>query len=99
MNLHALRQRQPQSAVLARFDEVARLLTGRAGATADEGVAWVRELCADLKIPSLRTYGLTQADVPTRCVKAAQASSRKGNPLPLAPEELEEILSRALCRK
>ena len=96
VNLRALRQRQPQSGVLARFREVARLLTGRDNTAAEDGVAWVRELCADLKIPSLRTYGITQADVPALYEKAAQASSMKGNPLTLLPGELEEILSRTL---
>jgi alcohol dehydrogenase class IV len=96
VNLRALRQRQPNSEVLRRFDEVARLLTGKPNAAADDGRSWVRELCADFKIPSLRTYGLAEADVRTVCAKAAQASSMKANPLPLLPDELEEILSRAM---
>jgi alcohol dehydrogenase class IV len=96
VNVRALRQRQPQNNALARFDEVARLLTGQAGATGDRGAAWVRELCAELKIPALGRYGITRADVPNLCEKAAQASSMKGNPLPLTAEELQEILSGAL---
>jgi alcohol dehydrogenase class IV len=96
LNLRALRQRQPQGEALARHAEIARLLTGRASATGDDGVAWTRALCADLKIPSLRTYGIGQADVAVLCDKASQASSMKGNPLPLTAEELREILSRSL---
>jgi alcohol dehydrogenase class IV len=96
VNVRALRQRPPQSNALARFDEVARLLTGTNSSTADNGVAWVRQLCADLKIPALGRYGITPADVPDLCEKAAQASSMKGNPLPLTTEELREVLSRAL---
>lgn len=96
VNLRALRDRQPLSEVLGRFKEVARLLTGKPEATGDDGVAWVRELCADLKIPPLRTYGLTAADVPILCEKAAQSSSMKGNPLALTPAELQEILERAI---
>ena len=96
VNLRALRERQPQSEALARYTEVARLLTGRANATADDGAAWVQSLCADLKIPSLRTHGIAQADVAALCDKASQASSMKGNPLPLTPHELSDVLERAL---
>ena len=96
VNLRVLRLRQPNGGVLKRFDEVARLLMGKPDAEADSGVRWVQELCAALKISPLRTYGLTQADTGAVCAKAAQASSMKANPLPLLPDELEEILSRAL---
>ena len=96
VNVRALRQRQPRNISLTRFDEVARLLTGKADATADRGVTWVRELCADLKIPALGRFGITPADVPSLCEKAAQASSMKGNPLPLMTEELLKILSGSL---
>ena len=43
-NIRALRQRAPDSGALRRYDEVARLLTGNAGATADDGVEWVRQI-------------------------------------------------------
>lgn len=96
VNLRALRQREPQSEAIVRYREAARLLTGQAAATADDGVAWVQSLCADLKIPSLRTHGIAQADVAALCDKAGQSSSMKGNPLPLTPEDLREVLERAL---
>ena len=96
INLRALRLRQPDSAVLQRFTEIARLLTRNPDATADDGVSWLRQLCADLKIPSLGTYGILPDDVAALCDKAAQASSMKGNPLVLTPDELREILKCAL---
>jgi alcohol dehydrogenase class IV len=96
VNLRALHGRQPQAPALDRYQECARLLTGRSDATADDGVAWVARLCADLQIPSLRAYGLQARDVPTVCEKAAVASSMKGNPLPLTAEELAEVLTGAL---
>jgi alcohol dehydrogenase class IV len=95
INLQALRQRRPASDQFARFAEVARLLVGEANASAADGVEWVRLLCADLKIPSLRTYGLGAGDAEILCDKAAQASSMKGNPLPLTRGELQQMLSRA----
>ena len=96
INLRALRLRQPDSAVLQRFTEIARLLTRNPDATADDGVSWLRQLCADLKIPSLGTYGISCNDVTALCDKATQASSMKGNPLVLTPDELREILKCAL---
>jgi alcohol dehydrogenase class IV len=96
VNLRALRQRQPQGGSLARYAEAARLLTAQVNATADDGVAWVRSLCADLRIPPLRAYGITPADAAALCDKASQSSSMKGNPLQLTSEELREILAKAL---
>jgi len=95
VNLRALRERQRNSAVLQRFTEIAHLLTTNPGATADDGVSWLRQLCADLKIPALGTYGISPADAAVLCDKAAQASSMKGNPLALTPDELREILNRS----
>jgi alcohol dehydrogenase class IV len=96
VNQRALRRRQPQGEALARYTEAARLMTGRADATAADGVAWMDSLCGDLKIPRLRTYGINASDIEGLCDKASRASSMKGNPLPLTAEEMREILSRAL---
>ena len=92
VNLRVGRSRR--IATLQRFDEVARMLTGNNGATADEGVAWVRETCCALKIPPLSKYGVTAADFPVLVEKAAAASSMRGNPIALTPDELREILER-----
>ena len=96
MNLRALRQRQPQSEALPRYDEVARLVTGRASALAEAGVNWVRELVKDLRIPALGSYGIKQEHVAELVASAAKASSMKANPIALTPEELAETLQRAL---
>jgi len=96
MNLRALRARAPQSAALRRYREVARMLTGRGDATAEDGITWTREICQELEIPPLKTYGMREEDVPALVAEAAKASSMKGNPLVLTPEELEEVLLRSL---
>lgn len=96
VNLRALCQRTPQAEALGRYDEVARLLTGRPQAGAEDGVQWVCELCAALSIPPLRAYGVTLEHVPVVCEKAAAASSMKANPIPLTNEELREILQRSI---
>ena len=94
VNVRALRARAPDK--LARFDEVARLLTGRADATAGDGVEWLAALVERLEIPPLRSYGVTGEALPELVSKAAQASSMKGNPIVLTEAELGEIVSRAM---
>jgi alcohol dehydrogenase class IV len=95
-NLRALRERQPGNEAISRYDEVARLLTGKAGAVADDGVEWVGRLVADLRIPRLGTYGIRREATNEIVGKAATASSMKANPVTLTREELTQILERAL---
>jgi alcohol dehydrogenase class IV len=95
-NIRALRRRLPQSEALARYDEVARILTGSASAAAEDGVAWLESLCTDLKVCSLALYGVSEDDIPVVMEKAARASSMKGNPVLLTREEMTETLQRAL---
>ncbi|MGO8818584.1 MAG: iron-containing alcohol dehydrogenase [Terriglobia bacterium] len=96
INLRALRARAPQSIALSRYQEVARMITGRGGATAEDGIAWTRAICQELEIPPLKAYGIGEPDVPTLIAEAAKASSMKGNPLVLTPEELKGILRKAV---
>lgn len=95
-NVQALQERAPNSPVLARYGEVAQLLTGDAQAQAADGVAWVRTLCTDLAIQPLATFGVTVADIPNVVAKAQKASSMQGNPIALTVEELTQILQQAL---
>jgi alcohol dehydrogenase class IV len=95
-NLSALRQRLPTAETLQRYEEVARLVTGSATATAEAGVAWVSKLVVDLGIPSLGHYGLTRERTAELIEKAAHASSMKANPIVLTPDELAGILQGAL---
>ena len=69
---------------------------GNQKATANDGITWVRELCAALQIPRLGVYGINRGDVPALCEKAALASSTKGNPLALTGEEMQQILALAI---
>lgn len=95
MNIRTLRQRDPESQALRRYSEVARLLTGREDASAEDGAKWVQQLCDALSIPPLGTYGLTEADYPQLIEKSAVASSMQGNPIKLTPDELRDILTQA----
>jgi alcohol dehydrogenase class IV len=96
VNARALAARQPESPALGRYGEIARLLTGRPQAVAHDGIRWVAELCVRLEIPPLRAYGVREADLPDLIAKAAGSSSMKGNSIVLTPDELREIISRAL---
>jgi len=96
INLRALKQRQPKAEALRRYDEVGRLLTGSPTAGAEQGVAWVAQLVADLKIPRLRTYGITGQHAPELVANSAKASSMKANPIVLTEAELGEILEAAI---
>jgi len=96
VNVRALQERLPGSEALRRYDEVAQILTGSGSASADDGVAWVRELCDVLQVPPLASYGVTPADFPVLIEKASVSSSMQGNPIRLTPDEMREILTRAL---
>jgi alcohol dehydrogenase class IV len=96
INVGALRARQSDGPALARYGELARILTGKQDATVEDALRWVSALCHDLKVPSLSVYGVTRADFPILAQKAAAASSMKANPIVLTPEELGEILAQAL---
>jgi len=94
-NVQALRRRGVESPALIRYNEVARLLTGKPTARVAEGVTWVHGLCSALKVPSLAKFGLKEHDFPAVIAKARKSSSMKGNPVELADDELLEIVRRA----
>jgi alcohol dehydrogenase class IV len=95
-NLRALRERVPASSALARFTELAQILTGKPLARAEDGVAWVLELVEAFKIPGLSTYGIQAQDFSAAVAQAKKANSMKGNPIELTDSELVNILERAL---
>jgi alcohol dehydrogenase class IV len=95
-NVRALRQHEPRHDALSRYEEIGRLLTGSPAASADDGVEWVRQLAGDLRIPSLGSYGLAQADMAEIIEKGSTAGSMKANPIVLTTEEQREILGQAL---
>jgi alcohol dehydrogenase class IV len=94
-NVAALRARAPQHPALERYAVIARLLTGRNEASAEEGIDWVRALCAELNILGLRAWGVAEADLPAVVEKAARASSMQANALPITGEELLAVLTAA----
>ena len=96
VNLRALRARAAGGAAEARFSDVARWLTGRADASAEDGIEWVSQLCRDLGVRGLAAHGLERRALPELVAGARAASSMKANPIALTDEELTEIAERAL---
>jgi alcohol dehydrogenase class IV len=94
-NVRALRARQPDSQALARYEQAARLLTGRADATIEQGSAWIGETVRLLGIPKLARYGLGPDQADEIVDRALKASSTKGNPIELHADELHAVLAAA----
>ncbi|GAA1782911.1 iron-containing alcohol dehydrogenase [Luedemannella flava] len=95
-NTRALRARQPDSPALARYEEAARILTGRPDASVTDGVGWLRETQTMLGVGGLGAYGLRPEHADDIVAKAAKASSMQGNPIVLEPDELHAALDAAM---
>jgi alcohol dehydrogenase class IV len=95
-NLAALRSRDSANPALSRYEEVARLVTGRSSALAKDGVEWVDRLVSDLQIPKLGAYGLTARHAADLVEKSKNASSMKANPIVLTREELAAVVEEAI---
>jgi alcohol dehydrogenase class IV len=95
-NVAALHDRATGGPALRRYEEVARILTGRPDATIADGIRWVYGLCADLGVPPLGRYGVPAAEIPAVVAETQRAGSTKGNPIALTDDELAEVLRQAL---
>ena len=96
VNIRALRSRAPGSQSLCRYQTVASILTGKPNASALDGVEWAAEICRELSIAALGSYGVSEQDIPVLVEKASQASSMKANPIVLTRAELHEVLARSI---
>jgi alcohol dehydrogenase class IV len=94
-NIGALRERDMQNPALEKYGEIARLLTGDPEAAPEDAVGWLQDLCNELKIPGLTSYGFRVNEIPLIVEKSVQASSMKGNPLQLTRAEMVSLLVRA----
>jgi alcohol dehydrogenase class IV len=94
-NTIALRERAPDSPALAKLATVAGVVTGGT-LSPEQAAAELDALRIGLQIPTARTYGLTEAQVPA-IVAGARGSSMRGNPVVLTDGELAAILRRVLA--
>ncbi|MBI2331075.1 MAG: iron-containing alcohol dehydrogenase [Chloroflexi bacterium] len=91
-NLNALETLNANHPVIARYAEIARILTDSASASARDGVMWVDALVRELNIPPLSVHGMTEVHISEVVQKTLNASSYKGNPIPLSVEVMQKIL-------
>lgn len=96
VNVRALRKRAPHHEALQRYRHVARILTGRREAEPEDSVNWLANLSAELSTVPLRAHHLQTQQIPDLVEKAARASSMKANPIVLTPDELMEVVERAM---
>jgi alcohol dehydrogenase class IV len=95
-NLRALRARAPESPTIARYVEIARMVTGNADAHAEDGAEWLRGLADELAVPGFSAYGVREQDIPLVVAEARRASSMQGNPIVLTDDELAATLRAAI---
>jgi alcohol dehydrogenase class IV len=89
-------QRQPDPApLIARFQELARWLTGSPDATVPQAIDWLRTLVRDLNIPNLCALGVPREDLAEIATRAQSASSMKANPVDLSLAEINAVLEAA----
>ena len=95
-NIAALKARPEHAHYLKRYREAAGILTGDDHADPSMLIQWLREMTASMQIPALSRWGLGQTDVAQLTSQALQASSMKGNPVPLSAETLQSVITRAM---
>lgn len=83
-------------AVVRKYGEVARALTGDRGATAEDGVKFVTGLVQEMGIPKLRRYRLDEGSTGPMVELARRASSMRYNPVDLPDDVLRHVLLSAL---
>ena len=96
-NVRALSARHgARHAALDRYAEAAQIMTASPGASAADGVAWIRETVRLLAIPRLAAFGLRPGQAGDIAAKAARSSSMQGNPVALTQDELRAVLLAAI---
>lgn len=79
-----------------KYVEIARILTGKKSASAEDGIEWVKKIIKELSIPSLTLYGIKEKYYPEIVQKAKNASSMKGNPVVLTDDQLLWVLEKSV---
>ena len=95
-NIKALQNHDTNSLYLARYAEIARILTGDPYATAQNGILWLQSTADRLEIPPLSQWGLQYEQIPSLARQAQKSSSMRGNPIALNVDALEAIIYQGL---
>ena len=98
-NIETMEKREPHNPALAKYAQVARVLTGRAsGGDTEDRRDLVRLLdtwTQRLALPRLTEFGVASGDV-ARIVAASRGSSMKTNPVVLTDDEIGEVVAARL---
>ena len=81
--------------MLAKYDRVARWLTGSKSAGATELIQELKDLGRDLNIPPLTNFGLGRDQIPNLVTRSLKASSMRTNPVSLTEIELRDIIEKS----
>lgn len=99
MNIHALREREPNHGALKKYARIAHLITGDTAAddtaACDALVRRLDDWTRRLNLPRLANYGMTRGDF-TRVIANCRGSSMKTNPVVLTDAEVGTILAQRL---
>ena len=95
VNINALKQRNPDSISINRYQEVFQIVTGNPNVSILAGLNWFRELQVKLQISSLTKLGISKDIFPDIIKQSKIASSMKANPILLNDDELIEILEKS----
>jgi alcohol dehydrogenase class IV len=95
-NVRTLRTAAPGSSALDRYAEAAQLLTGKPGASIEDGLTWIGETLTLLGVPGLAAFGLGPGQAADIAAVAMTSSSMQGNPVPLSQDELTAVVLGAL---
>lgn len=95
VNLEAIKLRGSKDQ-WGKYTELATLITGDLLACAEDGITHIQKLNRTLEIPGLRSYGITEKDIPEIVAQSKNSSSMKGNSIPLTEAEMSLILESSL---
>jgi len=95
-NVRTLRTAAPGSPALDRYAEAAQLLTGKPGASIEDGLTWIGETLTLLGVPGLAAFGLGPGQASDIAATAVTSSSMQGNPVPLSQGQLTAVFLEAL---
>jgi alcohol dehydrogenase class IV len=94
-SVKALAEGRGEPRFLERFAQAARMAIGRADAQAADLAPWLRNLCSELKVQTLKQHGVLPEDLEGIATAALEAASIQGNPVQLTIEELVTALAKS----
>lgn len=95
-NVAALGRQADEAAVLARYAEIAAIVTGNSSANTQDGIDWIEQLATELGVSRLGSLEISARQRDDVVERALRASSMQGNPVRLSSDELKEIVERVV---